>query len=134
MVVWAERKAIQNAVEEIAACKIVDKFYPTIIAKRSGISIEKTFDYLLTFVKEQMLIVKWEIRCDCARTVQLLEVLPEQYDNSILDCDCGEDVEVTLDNTYPVFEFAEDYRESCIKERLEPAKKKQGVQKSRYLN
>lgn len=135
MAAWVDRKAVEDVVEQIAACRIINRFYPTIIAKRSGISLDKTFRYLLEFVQQEMLILKWEIRCpeySCARTVKTVVTIPP--DETVIDCDCGETVEVTIDNVFPVFEIAADYRTSCIAEKTQLVKKNNVLTKQMILN
>jgi len=124
MAVWVERKAIEKVVEQIANCHMIKRFYPTIIAKRSGMPLDKVFKYLMDFVDDGMLILKWEIRCsdyNCARTVRTVSKIPK--DGTIVDCICGDEVEVTIDNVFPVFEVSLDYRDSIGQEKKELKKK-----------
>jgi hypothetical protein len=93
------------------ALQLVKQFYPTSVAKETGLPLEDTFSSLIDLVKQNKLILKWEIRCPahCARTIITLEKLPENL--SCLSCTCGEDYEeITSDMIYPVFEISAQYK------------------------
>ena len=122
---WMDRKAVEKVVSEIAACPMIKKFYPTIIAKRAHVPLEISFRYLLDFVKQGMLTIKWEVRCieyDCARTVITMDNIPA--DGSYEDCPCGDEVEINTDNLFPVFLIMPEYRKSCIEDKHDAGKKK----------
>lgn len=124
MIGWKQKREVIAILDEIASCALIEKIYPTFIAKKSGYPLSEVFDILVEFVKEEMLDLEWEVRCTeygCSRTLKILKELPESEET--IDCICGEDVEITTDNVFPVFVIPYDYRQHIISENKNPKKK-----------
>ena len=116
MIKWQDKKVVENILRDIVSYRLVEKFYPTFIAKKTNYSPSTIFDILTTFVDDKTLVLEWEIRCnecECCRTltvVQELSSIKESYSCRY----CGEDVEITLEDVFPVFSLADEYREHIM--------------------
>jgi len=100
---------VDRAVDEIAMSRI-QRFYPTLVAKRTGLPVEVVFERLLQLSIDGKLKLKWEVRCpNCFRNIIVYDQLPELKD-IIYDCVCGEEVEISRELIFPAFEIDEGYR------------------------
>ena len=93
---WEIKKAVETAVDKLAEATLVQKFYPTYISSLTGYSLKDVLPVLMSFVEDGRLIFELEIRCP-------------NY-----NCICGEEIEVTTEDLFPVLSFAEDYRRSLV--------------------
>lgn len=98
----------------------VSMFYPTIVSKQTGLPLENVFERLLDLSKIGQLIVKWEVICpnySCHRKLFVMDSLGERL-GEVLNCYyCGEEVEVTLDNIFPIFGISPEFRDTKKKQR-----------------
>ncbi len=116
---------IDDAVDDIAASRIV-RFYPTYVAKLTGLPLSDVFERLLKLAKDGKLQLRWEIRCPrdgCARTVEIVDCMPSLSD-IVMECACGEDIDVTGELVFPVFEVCRDYKERLVQQAGQGGKKK----------
>lgn len=92
----------------------IRSFYPTVVAKDTGLSLETVFDRLLVLTKEGKLKLQWEIRCPnygCLRTIEIVSD-PSTVIGKVVYCKiCGEEIEVTTGNIFPFFAPTLDYKE-----------------------
>jgi len=104
---------IDDWVEEIASMD-VKKFYPTAVAKDTGLPLQVVFEHLLSLTNSGKIILLWEIRCpnyECVRNIITTDN-PSLYIGKIIDCRiCGEEIEVTQNIIFPVFKVAPDYKD-----------------------
>ncbi|WP_094605631.1 hypothetical protein SPSIL_021720 [Sporomusa silvacetica DSM 10669] len=131
---------IDEVVNEIALWPI-KRFYPTLIAKRTGISLDAVFTRLLELTKDQKLCVKWELRCpgdNCARTllvidektIKLRDVFCQYCGHDF----CEEDDGDIYEYIYPVFEVCKDYKEYLRKVNPSIKKKQPLMIGKKHLN
>jgi len=108
---WEEKRKFNSYIDTIAF-SAVKRFYPTAVAKHTGIQVDETFQLLLELCASGQLKLVWEVRCpkhDCARTLTTLN----SKENPPLECycqKCGEDIEIDNDNIFPAFEVTEEFR------------------------
>lgn len=92
----------------------VKRFYPTAVAQDTALPLKVAFDRLLQLVKDQKLLLLWEVRCpnyECIRTINVVRD-PYQVIGETINCNiCGEEIEITPDLVFPVFELNPDYKE-----------------------
>lgn len=115
---------IDDWVEQAALLPIM-KFYPSVVAADTGISVQDVFRRLLAFVEDGRLYIRWEIRCQsygCARTIKEVDDVKEPI-GSLVRCICGEEYEIGPDILFPVFGFQNRYRQRT----RQKAKKKQSL-------
>lgn len=99
---------------DVAAGLPIETFYPSAVAKATGIPLPAVFERLLFLARDERIILRYQVRCpsyDCVRTIETLDRFP---DNVPLmgKCDvCGEEFEVRFDMIFPVFGFTPEYRE-----------------------
>jgi hypothetical protein len=101
---------VEKVINEIALSK-TGSFYPTLVAKRSGLPLSVVFEQLLKLVQAGKLTLNWEIRCPvygCDRKIKILDKLPEELD--YLECMCGQEIKVTPERIFPVFQISRDYK------------------------
>ncbi|CVK21915.1 hypothetical protein [Sporomusa sphaeroides] len=131
---------IDEVVNEIALWP-VKKFYPTLIAKRTGLPIDTVFTRLLELTKDHKLCVKWELRCpgdNCARTllvldekaVKLRDVFCQYCGHDFCEGDDGD----VYDYIYPAFEVCKDYKEYLRQLDLQTKKKQPPMKGKKHLN
>ncbi|MFM9278039.1 hypothetical protein [Paenibacillus jiagnxiensis] len=97
---------------EIAATLPIKRFYPSAVAKATGIPLDQVFNRLLHLVKGEALILLYEIRCpeyDCVRTVGTIENLNTV--DYLGHCGIHGSFELSPDSIFPVFEFNPIYKE-----------------------
>ncbi|MEK5215330.1 hypothetical protein [Psychrobacillus sp. FSL H8-0487] len=94
---------------EILSISRVDRFYPTALSKYLNIPPSEAFNYLLERAGTgDQLLLKWEVRCpECSRTLEITEQrdLINEY-----ECNCGEEIEITMKDLYPVFQINPEYK------------------------
>lgn len=111
---WVERKA-QG---------LTKKFYPTALLQDIELPLNVVFQRLLELASDRKLILQFEIRCpnySCVRTIDTFTTTPKQSEYT---CLCGEDIEVTPDILFPVFEFTDEFKQYARSIRREDVKKK----------
>lgn len=99
-------------VEEAALLPIA-KFYPSAVTAGTEVPVQDVFHKLLTFVEENRLFIRWQIRCqsyDCVRTIAEVDDVQEPV-GSVVRCLCGEEYEISSDMLFPVFGFEQDFRD-----------------------
>lgn len=94
---------------EFLSLNRVDRFYPTALSKHLNITPSEAFNFLLERAGEgDQLTLIWEARCpECSRTLDITngKVFSEY------DCFCGEEVEITQEDLFPVFKINNDFKE-----------------------
>ncbi|MGA3677835.1 hypothetical protein [Lysinibacillus agricola] len=96
------RERIDEFLEALSLNR-VDRFYPSALSKYLNVTPGEAFNLLLERAgNEDQLILLWEIRCsECYRTIEVSkEPMHEEY-----DCMCGEEVEISQNNLFPVFKI-----------------------------
>lgn len=84
----------------------VERFYPSAAAKATGVPLPEAFRQLLGLVNVGCLRLAYEVRCpQCGQVLDVQEVpAPTSLYEQTFSCEiCGQDIEVTADNTFPVF-------------------------------
>lgn len=98
---WLETKALA-----------VRAFYPTAVAKATGLSLETVFDELVGFAYKGWLDLGWEARCpECFRALCYFAGKNDGAGETITCNICGEKIEITPDIVFPVFFVTVKYRE-----------------------
>lgn len=85
---------------------ILERFYPTAAAKATGLPLGAVFRQLVGLTHIGWLELVYEVRCnECNFTLALEHVLDptELYEKEYSCHICGDDIEVTAENVYPVF-------------------------------
>lgn len=120
---------------EQAACLPIKSFYPTQVAKDTELPIDIVFDRLLALVRDEKLLLFWEVRCpnyECFRNVTSTED-PDELLNHESTCRiCGEEFCITKDSIFPAFSVTETFKSRGKKKRV--AGKSIRHQKSRLLH
>ncbi len=98
----------------------IKRFYPTIVAKQTGLPLQVVFEYLLELASREKpkLQLKWEIRCPnyyCARTLYVLDSFPTNLDETIYCKYCGKEFNLSIDIIFPAFIITPEYK-NYIKE------------------
>lgn len=110
---------VDDWVEEMATIAI-EKFYPTAVAKDTGLPLQNVFERLLHLVKDGRLLLLWEIRCpnyECVRNI-ITTGDPSQFLNRFIECNtCGEEIEVTPDIIFPVLKVTPEYKERVLQKK-----------------
>jgi hypothetical protein len=106
-----ERWNVEDWINEIASMPI-RQFYPTAVAKATELPLDIVFEILLDAVNAGKLNLLWEVRCSNLECVRTIRLDPERATSGYLSCPtCGEDIEISPDIVYPVFEVTPDYKE-----------------------
>ncbi|MFS8541972.1 MAG: hypothetical protein LOD89_07770 [Tissierellales bacterium] len=101
---------------EVAAKGRVLYFYPSAVASRTGLPVQKVFDRLIQLVDVGYLVVEWEVRCDNYNCPEVLSLSKEPPIGKYFYCEyCDEEIECTPDNTFPRFSFCPGYKEMIKK-------------------
>ncbi|MBZ9635567.1 hypothetical protein [Clostridium sp. FP1] len=109
---------IDNVVEQIASKSIIKSFYPWYISKVLELSLDKVVPRLNYLVLGDSIKLKYEIRCD--EDSDIIEIVDDygKYLGNTLYCrSCNEDIEITLENIFPLYYINDEYRE-CVKKKL----------------
>lgn len=74
--------------------------------------------------KSKRLVLKWEVRCDdCFRNIDTVSG-PDEYLNQETLCKyCGNEMDITREQFFPVFEISHNYKMMTVKN-IETIKKK----------
>ncbi|GMA59753.1 hypothetical protein NZD89_09415 [Alicyclobacillus fastidiosus] len=88
------------------------RFYPTAIQKRVQLPLEDVFVRLVTLSQENVLVLRWELRCpcyDCVETVETFDKIPDTlgYDT---ECAFGHEFKVDFNVIFPVLRINPDYQ------------------------
>jgi len=111
---WVERKALS----------LIKSFYPTVVSRETDLPLPIVFERLLELVKDEQLILKWEIRCpNCFFSYEHMDEFPIINGQTIECPHCGEEFELTTDAVFPVFEITPSYK-SYVREKRDKLKKK----------
>ena len=114
MITWQDKKAVEVILIDIISYGLVEKFYPTFVAKKLCYPLSSVFEILNIFVGDKMLILEWEVRCaECGRTLNNIKDLSSLKD--YYSCRyCDEDVEITLENVFPIYSFENEYKKHIM--------------------
>ncbi len=106
---------VDRAIDAIAGTMIT-KFYPSAIAKMTGLPLADSFERLLKLVEDGRVNLELEVTCpNCFHTVRTVR---EKKDLSTdeLECErCGEVFAVSEEYLIPVFRVSPDYRDDVKK-------------------
>ncbi|CAM3463673.1 hypothetical protein EDM52_18545 [Brevibacillus invocatus] len=111
---WVQRKALG----------LTKRFYPTSLMQDLELPLGVIFERLLELTKDGKIVLKWEIRCPnhyCVRTLDTFDTVPSQKEYT---CDCGQEVEVSPEVIFPIFEITDDLRKYARDIRQGEVKKK----------
>lgn len=101
---------VDDWISEIASTPVY-RFYPTAVAKDTSLPLDEVFLYLLEAVKDERLFLYWEIRCPNLECVRSICINPVKINSGEITCNiCGEEIEITPDIVFPIFEITPDYR------------------------
>ncbi|MGV2874417.1 hypothetical protein ROU88_00905 [Macrococcus capreoli] len=93
----------------------ISKFSPSVFSKYANVSIDDSFNLLLEYVKTKELILTWELRCpNCNR---VLDISKSINDEQCLYCE--EELDITQNDLFPVFNISEDYKEFLKRKKFE---------------
>ncbi|CEP67906.1 Uncharacterized [Moorella glycerini] len=111
---------VDEWVRSISSLPIVS-FYPTAVAKATGLPLTDVFNRLLYLVNDGKLRLLWEIRCpnyDCVRTLEIVDDPKKIIGKSIYCTSCGEEIEeISSDNIFPAFQISPEYKARVIKKK-----------------
>jgi len=106
-----ERWDVEEWINEVASMPI-RRFYPTAVAKTTGLPLDLVFEFLLDAVNSGKLNLLWEVRCPNLECIREITIEPEKVTSGYISCPtCGEDIEISPDIVYPVFEVTPEYKE-----------------------
>lgn len=109
----AEIWDVDDWVNEMSALPIKG-FYPTAVAKDTGLPLQIVFERLLRLTEDGKLQLQWEVRCpnyECIRNIETVDD-PSVIIGKIINCNlCGEEIEVTPDLVFPCFKINPVYKE-----------------------
>lgn len=109
---YRDKHKIDCVIEEIAYSRVV-RFYPTVVSKATGLSLNSVFEYLLELTIDGRLEIKWEIRChhyDCNCLIKRVENIDEYFGKYIECPDCEREIYVNENLVFPVFLVTDSYR------------------------
>lgn len=106
---------VDRAIDAIAGTMIT-KFYPSAIAKITGLPLAVSFERLLKLVEDGRLNLEFEVACpNCFHTVRTV-CEKEDLSTDELECEhCGEEFAVSKEYLIPVFHVSRDYRDDVKK-------------------
>lgn len=130
--VLADKWDIDHWVEG-RANTLIKGFYPTIVARETNLPLQFVFERLLEMSADDKLRLKWEIRCPvCHDTIDILDNFPLINEGDIVFCDRDQEIELSVENIYPVFEICSDYRAS-VRDKNRNMKKKKSLEETSFL-
>ena len=106
---------VDRRVDDLAT-SMVTKFYPSAMAKMTGLPLPIVFERLLQLVSDGRLCLEFQVICPhCSHTVRTIDT-QEQLLSHELMCDrCGETFWVNEDCLFPVFRVTPSYKEDVKK-------------------
>jgi len=113
-----DRWDVDDYVDTIATMPI-RRFYPTAVAKSTGLPLHDVFERLLLLAKDEKLLLHWEIRCpgyECTRNMEIVDD-PNIAGQTVVCGICGDEVDISPDIMFPVFEVNPKYKERMSKKK-----------------
>lgn len=95
-------------------CHVVERFYPTAVAKDTGLPLDLVFRQLIGLSHIGWLDVAYEVCCEaCSHPVKLVRTKDPTtlYEPDVLCELCGHEFEVTARHVFPVFFVNNQWRE-----------------------
>lgn len=91
-------------------------FYPTAVAKDTGLPLQVVFERLIYLTQDGKLDLQWEIYCPkCLKKVEVIEANSLLIDKVIYCKTCNKEFKITPeivpDIVFPLFKISRDYRE-----------------------
>lgn len=102
---------IQDYVDTLASKQRVKKFYPQTVSRKLNMPLEIVVIELTKLIQEGKIELKYEIRCseDLNRIDNVIDYNPLIDDTRFCEV-CGENVEITYSDVYPVYYISEEYK------------------------
>ena len=109
---------IKDYVKSLAQKERVKSFYPHTISRKLNIPLELVVLELPKLIEEGCIELKYEIRCTNDLTTRNTVDNYKELLNTTVFCDhCGEDIELSYNNVYPIYFITDEYKE-YVKKKL----------------
>lgn len=109
---------IDSYVERLASSGIVKSFYPNAITKALDIPLTPVLERLIRLVEDEILELKFEIRChEGSHIIDVLSDYSKYINKEVYCVYCGEDVYIDLSNISPIYYIKDDYKEHLKKKK-----------------
>jgi hypothetical protein len=110
---------IDTYVEKMASISSIKSFTPNSLSKALDIPLPFAIERLNKLVEDAKLILKYEIRCDNADLIEIVDEFSNLIGKDIYCKICDGDIEVSFENIFPIYYFDESYREH-LKKKIVP--------------
>ncbi|MED3897396.1 hypothetical protein P4797_20700 [Priestia aryabhattai] len=118
---WLIKTKIDEFIKKLAVSP-VKRFYPTAVTNYTGVNLKEAFDYLVELERHGILHLYWEAKCPnygCSRVLGTFEDFNAAPLGKTMNCVCGHEFELQLDDIFPIFEIDKEYREHIKSEMAE---------------
>ena len=103
---------IDNYIEKLANSGIVRSFYPNAINKALDIPLTPVLERLNRLVEDEILDLRFEIRChEGSHVIDIVNDYSKYLNEEVYCVFCGEDVYIDLYNISPIYYIREEYKE-----------------------
>lgn len=107
---------VDTFVEKLAMKSIIKSFYPVAISKSLNVPLNQVVDRLNFLVNGGSLVLKYEVRCSDDLTI--LDIIDDYSDilgEKVYCRECNDEIEIGMENIFPVYYINEVYREHVKK-------------------
>lgn len=109
---------IDQYIKKMASSGIVRSFYPNAINKALGIPLTPVLERLNRFVADDVLQMKFEIRChEKSDIIDIVEDYSGYLNKEVYCIYCGEEVHIDLSNISPIYYINEEYQDFIKKKK-----------------
>lgn len=103
---------IDSYIERLSNSGIIKSFYPNAITKALDIPLTPTLERLNRLVEDEVLELKFEIRChEGSHVIDILNDYSKYLDKEVYCIYCGEYVYIDMSNISPIYYIREEYKE-----------------------
>lgn len=107
---------IDNYVDQLAIKNFIRSFSPAAVSKALSLPLNPVIDRLNYLTAGNKLILKYEIRCnDDLSIIAVTDDFSDYIGKRCYCKGCNEEIEIGLDNVFPMYYIDADYREHLKK-------------------
>ena len=101
---------IDSLIEQLALQNRIKSFYPSYVCKAVNLPLNEVLEKLNFLTEGGYIELQFEIRCDNLDILGNVENYSECIGKKIYCINCGQEVEITLNNIFPIYYISDSYR------------------------